>query len=176
MSLDDARHLAEHPWRYGYSPAQLFLVCFLIVAAGMGYVAAVGALDWPGSLFTLAVCGGCVAYTIWSSRRFDARMRRMICATGRISQLAASLPRSTDGETLAVVGEIRARYAELLGLADKVRPGGRRFAGQMRSRLGRIDQIYDADAGRLRSADASAEDLARDVRGFSMEVGAMRIR
>ena len=176
MAPDGAEYLEEHPWRYGYSRAQLCLVCFLIVAVGMGYVAAAGSLDWPGSLFTLAVCGGCVAFTVWDSRRHSARMRRVIRATGLISRLAATLPRRTDEETLAVVGEIRARYAEALGLADKIRPGGRRFAGQMRSRLDRIDRAYDAEAGRLRYPDAGVGYLARDVRRFSRGVGAMRIR
>ena len=176
MARYDAEELQEHPWRYGFSRAQLCLVCVLIVSVGMGYEIAAGSLEWPGSLFTLAVCGGCAAWMVLSSRRINSRRRRVIRATGRISQLAASLPRQTDDETLAVVGEIRARYAEAIGQAEKIWPGGRRFAGQMRSRLERIDRAYDAGTGRLRSADASVSDLARDVRGFSMEVGAMRMR
>ena len=89
---------------------------------------------------------------------------------------SGKLPRWIDGDTLASLGEIRARYAEVLGLAEYLQRGGRRTAGRMRRRLDRIDQVYDTRTGRLWRADASVADVARDVRRFSIKVGGMQVR
>lgn len=71
----------------------------------------------------------------------------MACEAVRLSNLAASLPCRTDEETLAALDEIRARYVKALRLAEDIWIGGRRIAGHLRSRLGRIDREYDAKAG-----------------------------
>ena len=57
------------------------------------------------------------------------------------------------------------------GLAEEIGSGdGRRLADDLRGRLDRIDQEYDAEAGRLRGVGASVADLAGNVRSLSMRV------
>ena len=64
MDQDGGQEREEHPCRYGLSQAKICLVCALIVAVGMSHEVASSSPDWPGALFTLAVCGGCMAYTV----------------------------------------------------------------------------------------------------------------
>ena len=175
MDQDGAEAEAQHPWRYGYSRATLCLVCCMIVALPAAYLLAVDSFEWPGVMLPLAACGGGMAYTVHNWRKSNARRRRIIRATWRISSLAASLPHRTDEETLAALGEIRGCYAEAHSQAKALNIGGFRLADQMRDRLDRIDRAYDAEAGRMRRADASVADVARDVREFSMEVGGLKI-
>ena len=166
MAQDDERVGARYPCNYGPSPACLCLAAFLVVAPPVGYAIATGSLEWPGSALAWAVGGGGAAFVVLVGLG-EARRRRIICAAGRIMFLARSLPRRTDAETLAIVGEIRARYAEALALAEDVGSDGRPLAGCLRSSLEMIDREYDARDGSLRRADASAASFAMDVRGFS---------
>lgn len=166
MGRDSEPVGARYPCRYGPSRAYLCLACALIIGPSAVYAIVVDSPDWLGTLVALAVTGACAAFVVLVGLA-EALKRRLLCAIGRIAYLAASLPRGTDEETLAVLGEIRARYAEALWLAEKFGGNGEQLAAHMRDRLDRVDQAYDAEAGRLRRADAGVGDVAADVRGFS---------
>ena len=172
MATDDDRPVgSRYPCGLGPSRAVSCIVCVGAVAAGVYYVLVADPSELPVAVLLLAACGVVAVLGGWIWRT-EKRKRDILCAAGRIMFLAKSLPRRTDGETLAVVGEIRARYAEARGLVEEFGgdDGAKRLADDLRGRLDRIDREYDAKAGRLRRADASVADLARDVRSFSMMV------
>ena len=161
---------SRYPCGLGPSRAASCIVCTLVVAAGVYYVIVADPSEMHVAVLLLAACGGVAALggLVW---RIEKRKRDILCAAGRIMFLAKSLPRRTDGETLAVVGEIRARYDEARGLVEGIGgDDGKRLAKDLRGRLDRIDREYDAEAGRLRRADASVADLASGVRSFSTMV------
>lgn len=168
---------AELPerWRYEIPRRYPWIACSLIVAAIAGFEFGAGVAPWPGPLAAVVVGGGAIAYALLYWYTASASRRRVICAADRILPLAASLPRRTDKETLAVLGEIRARYDETLSLANKIWPVGDRFASNIRCRLYRIDRVYDAEGGCLLYGNGNVAKVARDVRRFSMEIGSMRI-
>ena len=166
MKQDDMQVGARYPCRYGPSRALVCLVCILIAAPSVWYAIEADPSEWPITMPILAATGGCVVF-LAVVRRTEARKRRILCAIGRTTYLSAFLPCRTDEETLAILGEIHARYVETIGLADEIGSDGERLAGHMRDRLDKLETEYDAEAGRLRRADASVADLAKDVRGFS---------
>ena len=150
-------------------------MCAVLAALPVGYAIVTGLSDWLGVAALLATFGGGSALIVLAGR-LEAHKRRILCAAARIMFLAGTLPRRTDVETLAVVGEIRARYAEARKLVEEFGDdSGRRLADDLGSRLDRIDRAYDAEAGRLRSADASVDDFAKEVRAFSREVDVRQI-
>ena len=162
-------------WRYEIPRRYPWIACPLIVAAIAGFEFSAGADAWPNPLGSAVVGGGAIAYALLYWYAASAKRRRVICAADLILPLAASLPRRTDKETLAVLGEIRARYSEALSPADRLWPVGDRFASNIRCRLYRIDRVYDAKGGRLLYGNRDVAKVARDVRRFSMEISGMRI-
>lgn len=176
MSQDGAEGEARHPWRYGFSRAQLCMVAVLIMAVPAACMIAIGQFELPDAAFALGVGGACAAFTVWDRRRTNERRRRLIRTTGRIASLAASLPRRTDEETISALGEIRALYDEARRRATALGIGGRRLAGHTRDCLDRIDRAYDAQAGSPRRADASVADVAKDVRELSRGIDSMPLR
>ena len=170
MARDEECAGSRYPCGLGPSRAATCIVCAMVVATGAYHAIVADSSERLGGVLLLAACGGCAALgvLVW---RIETRKRLILCAAGRIMFLAASLPRRTDKETLAVVGEIRARYDEVRGLVEEIGDdNGRRLADDLRGRLDMIDREYDAEAGSLRAADASVADLARDVRSFSRMV------
>ena len=175
MSRDDEPMGSRYPCGFGPSRARICSMCAVLAALPVGYAIVTGLSDWYGVAALLATFGGGSAFIVLVGR-IEAHKRRILCAAARIMFLAGTLPRRTDEETLAVVGEIRARYAEAREMAEEFGDdSGRRLADDLGSRLDRIDRAYDAEAGRLRSADASAADLARDVRRFSRRVDVRQV-
>lgn len=175
MAQDDERDGARYPCCYGPSTAYLCFAVLFVLTLPVGYAIAMDSLELLGSALVWAVSGGGAVFVVIAGRS-EAYRRRIVCAADRIMFLARSLPRRTDAETLAVVGEIRARYAEALALTEGVGRYGRPLAGRLRNSLERIDREYDARGGSLRCADASAASLAMDVRGFSEEVDVREVR
>lgn len=96
MSQDGAEEEARHPWRYGFSRAQLCMVVVIVMAVPAACGIAIGQFELPDAAFALGVGGACAAFTVWDWRRTNERRRRLIRTTGRIASLAASLPRRTD--------------------------------------------------------------------------------
>ena len=175
MNLDDESMGSRYPCGFGPSRARICAMCGVLAAPPAGYAIATGLSDWYGVAALLATFGGGSAFIVLVGR-LEGHKRRILCAAARIMFLASTLPRRTDEETLAVVGEIRARYAEARKMVEEYGDDdGRRLADDLGGRLERIDRAYDAGTGRLRSADASAEDLARDVREFSLLVDVRQV-
>lgn len=150
MGRDDDEPIgSRYPSCLGPSRAVTCIACVIAVAGGAYYANVADPSEQLLAMLLRASCRACAAsgVLIW---RNETRKRLILYAAGRIMFLAKSLPRQTDGETLAVVGEIRARYAEARGLVEEIDgDSGRRLADDLRGRLDRIDR------GTTRRSDSS---------------------
>ena len=175
MKQDAAQWKYRYPCSYGPSRATICAMSLVLAALPVGYAIVTGLSDWLGVAALLATFGGGTAFIVLVAR-IERRKRHLACAAGRIMHLAASLPRRTDEETLAILGEIRACYSDACRLVGEIGSGGdRRLADDLRGRLDRIDRAYDAETGLLRLAEASVDDFATDVRAFSRKVDVLKI-
>lgn len=137
-------------------------VCIFAVSGEIWWAAAGAA--------ALAACAALFGRVFLRARRQILRLRRLKRMSDRILRLFDSLPRRTEVETLAVLHEIRASYAEALELAEGLGDGGRTVTAAMRRALAAINEVYDVQSGSLRRTDANAADFAAAMRGLGRDV------
>ena len=161
MSLSSGGKLT---WRGKFWWGALGAAFAAIVALPMAHLAIVYTSMWTAIAAMSAFLGtGFACLFVYAYRDFG-RMRRLEYAANCVIALCNSLPRRTDGETVAVIQEIGARYDEVRREADEFDDKGIKIPVAVYKMRARISRLCRSRPKSLLHAEANASGFRAAMR------------